>query len=410
MANWEKEFHPNIVIKKIEETKRQKSDGTISFSGWRYLDYRVLIRSMIEFDSTIPSFEQSRIITEAILNAGTKTTINKNSLLAEINRLETAYLNQIPNQYCLLTTISLKKGEKLPVTKIDNCTLTFNPKLSKKFYNQHTQILSKANKYFYTELPKDYSFVKITVKSKSTFDAADKALDAINLLRAIMNFYYNIDIWSGSSSGIRKPINKILLGPVHSLHKENGDLAAENWWYDTDYITPVKPHTIKNDIPDLIKFIRQFRTRLYKSNYSDELKKALRMYTQSLDLVNWEIAFLRLWGILEHLTKNSNEKYDRTIKRILFLSKDREYTEQVLKHLKDYRNISVHVDPTNDDIKIYLYQVKRYVEDLIFFHLNKDFKFESKEESAKFLELPFDIDEIDKKIAVLRKARKFQSL
>ena len=50
---------------------------------------------------------------------------------------------------------------------------------------------------------------------------------------------------------------------------------------------------------------------------------------------------LRLWATLEKLT-DTEESYKATIKRASFLFEDRDYCQQVLRHLKDYRNRFVH--------------------------------------------------------------------
>lgn len=370
MAKWNNIYDPNIIVEKLEEIKRKKSNGRVSFSGFEFSDYSVLINSMIFIDNTIPKFEKRRIIDNAIFEVGQKDSITTKRLLSKINRLESNYLNQIPIRYSLLTTISLKSNTRLAKIKIDGCTITINPILSNKFKVEHNKVIEYAKKDFYNDLPKNYTFVKITLTSKSPFEAADKALDSINIIRAIWNYFYNSAQWSRSSSGKRKPINKILLGPIHTLHKQNGEMASKNWWYDIDYVAQMDSYDPSRELSDLNDFFYRFRKLLNKSKYYEDLKTALIRYTQSLDMINWENSFLRLWGILEHLTNTGKESYDKTIKRISFLFKEKEYTRQVLNHLKDYRNRSAHADSSNLDIEVYLFQLKRYVETLINFHLN----------------------------------------
>ena len=408
MAKWNENYEPNIVTRKLEEIKRKKSSGNISFQGFEFQEYSVLINTIIMLDETIPKFEKRRIVDNAIFNVGQKDSITIDRLLPEISKLESRYLNQIPISYSLLTTISITRNTRIPKIKIDGCTITINPALSNKFIVEHNKIIEYSKKYFYNDLPDNYAFVKITLSSKSSFEAADKALDSINLIRAIWNYFYNRALWSRSSSGKRKPINKILLGPIHTLHKHNGEIASKNWWYDLDYIAQMDCYDPSRKLSDLNHFFYNFRKLLNKSKYYGDLKTALIRYTQSLDMINWENSFLRLWGILEHLTKNSNEKYDRTIKRVSFLYKEKEYTKQVLKHLKDYRNRSAHADSSNDDIEVYLFQLKRYVEALIEFHLKEYQNFNSLNDATEFMDLPYDINVINKKLKLLKKAKIFQ--
>jgi hypothetical protein len=110
-----------------------------------------------------------------------------------------------------------------------------------------------------------------------------------------------------------------------------------------------------------------------------------------LDSFEWETSFLRLWGVLETLTGTQPyESHDLTVKRAAFLYADpeRELHMQVLNHLRHYRNRSVHRGEGSETIEAYMYQLKRYVEVLLFFHLTSDYRFESLAKAAEFLDLP----------------------
>jgi len=55
----------------------------------------------------------------------------------------------------------------------------------------------------------------------------------------------------------------------------------------------------------------------------------------------------------------------------------RDFHRQILEHLRDFRNKAVHAGETNAEMEVLLYQLRRYVEQLIFFHLNNRFHFAS---------------------------------
>ena len=93
-----------------------------------------------------------------------------------------------------------------------------------------------------------------------------------------------------------------------------------------------------------------------------------------------------------------------TIKRTAFLYAERDYQLQVLQHLREYRNSSIHFDKGNSEIETYMYQIKDYAETLIGFHLANRYGFESVEEAAAFLSLPHE-DKIQ--IEKLNFVRKF---
>jgi hypothetical protein len=122
---------------------------------------------------------------------------------------------------------------------------------------------------------------------------------------------------------------------------------------------------------------------------------------------DWEGAFLKLWSVLELLTNSCRDNNIVTARRTAYIYDDRDFALQVLKHLRDYRNRSVHADIDNTAIEIYVYQLKSFVEALLGFHLGSSYGFESMEEAARFLELPSDRDAIETRIRMLQYAQRF---
>jgi|SRR5680860_155529 len=141
------------------------------------------------------------------------------------------------------------------------------------------------------------------------------------------------------------------------------------------------------------------------------MKKTLTKCPKSVDhykdLANWEDSFLRLWGVLEQLAHTRKDGYKVTIKRASFLFADREYHRLILTHLQNYRNETVHAGIDGHDIEAYMYQLKRYVEKALQFHLGSRFGFTSKEQAAKFMDLPDDMSQIDESIKIMRHAKNF---
>jgi hypothetical protein len=167
-----------------------------------------------------------------------------------------------------------------------------------------------------------------------------------------------------------KPVNNIILGPIHTLHKPSGELAAtEVWWYEPSYLGAIKPFTPKqNEIDSMNESFNYVKKTFKMHKYPQVIHNAIIRYTRALDERDWTTAFIKLWSILELLTDTGKTSYDTTIKRTAFLYKEREYHLQVLQHLKKYRNSSVHLDKGNSEMETYLYQLKNYVETLMGFH------------------------------------------
>jgi len=247
----------------------------------------------------------------------------------------------------------------------------------------------------------------VSVVARSPFEAAEKALDRLDFIRGIWNLWINRGESIRISSGKRIPVNNILLGPIHTLHNRDGKLATESWWYEPQYQGVIKPFNDKSKINNMCKYMTNFRRLLKKSNYASDIIQAVLRYVRALDYRDWDVSFLRLWSVLEFLTGTLSDRYEVTIRRASYMFSNREYNRQILSHLRDYRNKSVHAGSESSEIELLMYQLKNYVEVLLAFHVRNKFKFSSIADAAEFLDLPNDLDLIDRKIGKLRYARKF---
>jgi len=64
---------------------------------------------------------------------------------------------------------------------------------------------------------------KVHVLEKTIFEAAERALDTLDLIRGAWNYYYNRGRgFRITTGGKRTPVNAIVTGPFHTLHKPNG--------------------------------------------------------------------------------------------------------------------------------------------------------------------------------------------
>ena len=273
--------------------------------------------------------------------------------------------------------------------------------------------LERASRVVFGKLPdplspKAYTSVRVAVQARSEQEAFTSALDALDLLRGIWNLYFTK--WARSSGGKREPVNSIVLGPVHSIHEPGGRLASGMFWYEADYVGPLRPQRLNKDYDALRQFERQVREFLAKSNYRADVEDALRRYARALDFRDWNTSFVQLWGLIEQLTDTSRASYETTIKRILFLCDNRysEFHRQILRHLMNYRNRTVHVGVEAVAIETLLYQLKRYAEVLIRFHIQNSSQFSSiKEAAEEYLTLPSDVNRLRSRIDLAARALRF---
>lgn len=409
MPTWVKEYKPELISQRMENVKIVSDDGKVSFRGFEHSEHVVLLNSMINFNKEIPEIEKRRIINQATFIAGAKGAITPRSLLDEINKLECNYLSTPEQNYRLLTEISISNLCKIPKVYFEGSCIIIQARLNTTSKTTRNKLINTSHHSFSNNLPKEYAAVSVSVKGRSTVEAADKALDRLDFIRGVWNLYHNRKTDIRMSMGSRDPVNQIILGPLHTLHHRNGTLATESWWYEPKYRNAIKLYNGAAKIDSMQKFMLNFCHLLRKSAYKQDIVHAVLRYVRALDTEDWDDSFLRLWGVLEFLTGTQADASKLTIRRTSYMFSDREYVNQVLSHLRDYRNKSVHEGSESGDIESLMYQLKNYVERLIEFHVANKFRFSSISDAAKFLDSPNEKDAIDKQISRLRYAKKFIS-
>jgi len=407
-ANWIKGYDPEHLAVRIDESKSLGQDGRVSFNGFGFTEYIVVLNSMVSLNNSITEFEKNNIVRQAAFSLAKREKISSSGLLKEINKFESEYLRRKPQKFVLVSTLSINRSCKLKRVHINGSTITFQPYLQKQFAEEIENKIKRPASYTITgDYPKDYVFLKTSVKAKSYFQASSIAIDSIDIIRGIWNLFYNRGQFR-ISSGRRDSVNNIVFGPLHTIHFPNGKLASESWLYETGYLGPLKAFDMKNKLSDLYEFQNNARKLLNKSKFKNQMEAALKKYAQALDIRDWESSYLRLWGILEFLTNtNENESHKDTVKRTSFFFQEREYARQVLNHLRDHRNKSVHTGGSNQNIETLLYQLKNFVEVVLEFQIANRFNFSSREELTQFMNFPEDVSELKKRKEMIGHALKF---
>lgn len=205
----------------------------------------------------------------------------------------------------------------------------------------------------------------------------------------------------------REPINRIRLGGMHSLHKKNGNLAVEYFWYEPDFKVAKPCRILENIYAKFQKNSMWVLKQLRQSKYSRELMDAFLRYVRALDESNQNTAALKLWGALEAIAAPLESSYDSVIRRCAFIIEDSKYHKQVLEHLREYRNSNVHAGEESTNAKVYCYQLQFYFYLLLNFHLAKVKDFANINEANMFLDMPTDIKTLEKRKQLIEKAIKF---
>jgi len=405
MVKWNNDYNPNELANKLEEIKINNSDGTISFYAFPHTSYLAVLESMLSFDIEIPNREKTKIIRDGVKEAAQKGKITPKNILAEIDKA-TRHFNNLPfHNYVLVSSISILPNDGLQKRfQLSGNVITTNPHLNKKYQIGIKRIQDLAKNNTDADQPKDYLRVAVRVNGRTQLEAFDKGINSLDLLRGVWNLAQNRGT-TRISYGRREPVNTIRPGLSHSLHCPDGSLATETGWYDPDFFY-TRPTDISKNAAKLENFYRFVVNKLKASSYRKELEEFIILYTRALDFQDLDSAFLKLWSLLEQLTETEGS-YATTIRRASFIFEEREYYQQVLKHLKDYRNKFVHEAFSSNSIETYTYQLKDCVEALLIFHIANSFGFKTVRAAADFLDLPVDKKLLEYQIKIRENAMKF---
>lgn len=399
-----KNLKPIIILQKIDSITTITEDGKVSYSGFEFHDLMATLQNMLEFPPQTEVLHQESLTQKAIDNAAKAGDLSEKKVVEEINKIAREMLATKELKYHILTSISLANPPPAKRFKIEGCYIRIIDKDYPQKYVGRQQLISDR-KVVLDGTPSSYAKVIISLKSRSPKGAATTGLRALDIQRAIWCLLGN----SGKEFGGDEwqPINKVRLGGAHTVHKENGEIATETFWYEPNFI-PAK--LFKAQKPNIYnKNCKWAIKQLNKSNYSESLKEALLRYVRALDQRDQNVALIQLWGALESLASPSVANYDLVTRRCSFLFKEGEYHKQVLEHLREYRNRSVHAGDQNERAKSNCFQLQFYFHHLIMFHLYEADNFSTLEDANNFLDLPSNIDILNKKKAHIEKAINFVS-
>jgi len=404
-AQWKNTFNPTYFIKLIEDSKKVDKNGRISFQGFGFSEYSLLLRSGVNFKESIPESEQYRVVRQSLFNCA-KNKMESQQLISEISRFENEYYRKETKKYYFVTAFSADLMRIDDFRKsFDGNSISFYRHLPDKIEKQRKKIMERARDSAHSLETNKFGFAKILVSGKSHQEAVENGFDTIKFVLGIWNFFYLRTInWSLSFGGKVKPVNKFILGPVQTLHTQNLELATETFWYNPHYVGSIQAVPLFKNFEKIRKFEKSFE-KFYKNHkYKKFIRYLFIRYYDALDEFDLKSSFLKLWSVLEALTVTKDAKYATTIKRAVFCCKDPDFHREYLNVLKDFRNEATHLNASTEEIESYVFILKRYVENLLQFHLVNKLNFSSQNETANFMDIQNDISGLKDKIALMKKA------
>lgn len=405
-AKWKnnKYFNPSVILKKLDSIKALNPEGKITFDFIEYYEILAVLENMIHFSDAAKILNQDYVLRQAIADTVKHGTLEQDQLIKATNSVIKKELARKDQTFYLLTNISLNVAYIPKIYSIEDCSIRILNSNFPSKYNSRSNLLEKiTRKTAYIE--EQYFNCVLKAKSRTERGAADKAIRALDLQRSIWNFFGNstTEIWSNEWT----PINKIRLGPTHTLHNENGKTINNIYWFEPNF-TQASLYTPDN--PKIYnKNCKWAMEQLFKLPYGEKLKEALLRYVRALDERDQNVAFIRLWGALESVCASGENNNDLVIRRCSFLYQEHSYHKQVLEHLRDYRNSNVHAGSYTEQAKVHCYLLQRYFYNIMIFYLKNKFNFKSLEEANAFLDLPPDITTLEKKKGLMESAIIFRT-
>lgn len=399
-------FNPQAILDEIEKAKRISEDGRLSFAVTDgYFNSQAALLSMLDFPDGVKSeLDIHQLISSAINKTAIAGKVTKDSYLKKINELAVTQKSKTEGVFFLLSSISIDY-DSLPFkkVKIDDCEINFVTDFNKKFTSRNS---IKVGKYGSGD-DSGYSKVIVKMKSKNIKNAFSKAIKSLDFLRSIFCFFANNQSEIIGDPYI--PINKIMFGPLHTLHHTDGSLATKEFWFEMNYL---KINLYQSKAIDIYtKNVKFFIKKANKVKYKELIKNSMISYVRAFDSQDQSDALFKVWGALEKIiTPKSGNDYGKIVSRCAFLYTEYYYHRELLEHLRVRRNEYVHVGEKADDSKKCCYQVQEYFRTSILFHIKNKFFFDSIDQANEFLDLPVKIETLNKKRSLYAKAIKFRNI
>lgn len=405
-VKWKKggRFKPEVILKKIAAVRTVSPKGGTSFNGFEIEQYLPTLQSMLDFPTVAREADLPTLVWKSLSRMG--QDLEPAPFLEAVNAELSQRLAKPEESYQVLTSMSLnQKGFPRTIRAFEAEIALLPGPYTARLTKARNELLSQSHVPV-SPTPDSYCKVVVRVRAKSTSAAFHKGARALDLVRAVLCFMSNktmeISLFGPAPS---KPLNAIRTGSIHTLHKTDGSPAETAIWHEPGFLE-VTPHVFKTPAVAL-KNLRWAIRRLERSPYGRSVNNSLVRFVRALDERDPDVAFIRLWGALEALLTPERADYDKLVTRCAFLLRDSAYHTQVLEHLREYRNASVHAGEQSDLARTHCYQLQMYFITVAWFHIRNATYFSSHQEALAFLDSPSNGVELARRMVLLRKAVKF---
>jgi len=378
----------NEITRRLAAIRTLNPDGRPAFKAGEYSLIISVLESAIDFNPEIPHPDRPGLLRNAVSDAARGSELTPEILRKHLAGAEKEYLKKPLQDFVLATAFGVERHRGLKSTRINQVQISFAESLPRRF--DRSEIANRIEEVA-PNPPTNVTHVFARVSARTPTAAFDQAQMSVDLIRALWNYVLNYGSYQLFHIGQSRPVNAILPGRVHTLHRPDGKLIEEIFWYEPQAFQPQWVYVADEKWPTVLKRAAKLLRRLRSLPYRREIEDALIRYVRALDDIDARSSFNRMWGVLEYLT-DSIGNYEALITRGSFLSPDNEriFVQMLLQHLRDVRNAVIHADEERLNIRTYLDQVKLATERLLMFHFRNGKRFGSRAAAAVILDTPVD--------------------
>lgn len=400
---WKDAEAASVILARVRPLIRVSKDLGIAWSSYLVDDAPTLLAELLELPRDLGDHEGVELARLALTKAARRDQLDPPGFIRAFRQALADRARRTEQPYVVLTSMSIQHFSALRRVRYAGSTITFTADRPRRF-RLPRRALTAASSIIYGPAPVDYSWVRVSVRGRSTHSAFDTALDRLDIIRGLWNLALNHSRARRLSSGRIRPVNSLSLGPIHTLHLPNGAPAVDFHWWEPGYVEPLTLVDLTENYETVRAFERWAREALARHHFAETVRSAILRYVRALDERELTTAFLKTWGVIELLTGTTNADYKVTCRRAAFVFKDREYHYAVLKTLRNRRNRIIHVGEEPGGVERLIFQTKRYAEDLLILALELPTEFDHLEDFGSYLDLPTDRSTLHKRIRRLQMA------
>lgn len=400
---------PGPLLARINADANVREDGRVSYKGWRVHSEMAILHGMFKIAITTSPKIARLCIEGAIGECIRDKKLTKGHLQGVARRLYAKNGASELKAYVLLTQISVQSGPLVGSYRVGKATVRllrgdYPSKYSSRSKHEEEYRRRQLEKY-----PADYQNVVVELEARSEELAFRAGLDAVDTLRALINMNVNFALeFALPGNSVFKPINRVMLGGLHTLHSKDGASAYNGFWYEP-LAKFEKPHKLKSDKGEkiakrwTIPLLGQLN-RATDQGFADLLRRCLTQYVRAFDEPDPSNCLLRAWSALEQLVgDNVNGDAELVIRRVPFLSVNHEYEQLTLKVIREARNNLAHRSQSheNEHLRYYCYQLQGYFIEAFNFYRTQMKRGRSRDRSNQLLDLAPDVGKLGEDIRAL---------